>query len=291
MTNLYPQQFINPIDLGGNELLNAKVQVFDTLPSVTAYSGQMVAVAGKPYFSDGVEWHDLSSVDIDNVHVDVDNTTISTFVAAHYTLGTEYHEGDMIVLTNATDAALRTYIHNGGTAGTVADFTALPSNISESFVRGALSATGAIGYDSGTGVFSLSLDAANLAVIGGVLTLVENSISTFEIADAAVETSNIANGAVTEEKLSASVAEKLNKTGHGFDLATGEPGVAYANGVYTLTHNFGTRSVAVVMRDKTSSYRQVAVVNDAPTTNTVRVYFPEQPANDQYVVTVIPMVF
>ena len=61
--------------------------------------------------------------------------------------------------------------------------------------------------------------------------------------------------------------------------------------MFTITHNFGTQAVAVVMRDSTNSYRQIPVSNDAPTTNTVRIYFAEQPTNNQYIVTIIPMVF
>lgn len=108
----------------------------------------------------------------------------------------------------------------------------------------------------------------------------------------AVETANITNGAVTEVKLSTEVQTKLNKTGATFSLAdTGVSGVSYSNGMFTITHNFGTQAVAVVMRDSTNSYRQIPVSNDAPTTNTVRIYFAEQPTNNQYIVTIISMIF
>lgn len=99
-------------------------------------------------------------------------------------------------------------------------------------------------------------------------------------------------GEITETMLDANLQSKIDRNGTTFSLAdTGVANVTYANGAFTITHNFNTQSVAVVMRDSSNNYRQVPVNNDAPTVNTVKVYFAKQPTNNQYKVTVIPMVF
>lgn len=102
---------------------------------------------------------------------------------------------------------------------------------------------------------------------------------------------SVADGSITEAMLTTAVAEKLNRGGVEFSLSdAGVPGVVYSNGVFTITHNLGTQAVAVVMRDSLDDYKQIPVSNDAPNINTIRVYFAEQPTNDQYKVTIVPMV-
>jgi hypothetical protein len=57
---------------------------------------------------------------ITDVTVDAVQLNLAAWVAANYT-GSEYQEGDVVVLTIPGES----YIHNGGVAGTVADFTQL----------------------------------------------------------------------------------------------------------------------------------------------------------------------
>lgn len=318
-TNLYPQKFINPIDLQGLELLNAKVHVMGSLPSVVDYEGQLINVDSKVYWSDGLEWHDLSKLHIDNVHVDSNpaHTTIELFVAAEYTVGNEFAEGDVIVLTESPDAGLRTYIHTGGTAGDVTDFHLLPSNVSEAFVRGALSATGVINYDSANGVFSLAIDNSYIKVVGDELTIdvdvlgaqlagdgltydatndkikADPDDATIEI-DATSKKLQVKDGGLAEVKFDADVQARLDRNGKGYDVKDGETDVAHTpgTGVYVITHSFGTQDVAVVMRDKLSNYAQVPTpFNEANDVNTVTIKFTEQPTDNRYRVSIIPIVF
>jgi len=317
-TNLYPQKFINPIDLQGLELMNAKVHELNSLPSVTDYQGRLVQVNSKVYWSDGLEWHDLAKLHIDNVHVDSveAHVTIGDFVATEYTAGNEFAEGDVIVLTNATDAGLRTYIHNGGTADDVTDFTLLPSNVSEAFVRGALSATGVINYDGANGVFSLTVDNATLKVVDGDLVVdldvigatfagsgliydSENNEINVSVDGVTLEVNGsgqiqVKTGGVSESNLDAAAQAKLNRNGKSYDVKDGETDVAHTagTGVYVITHNFGTQDVAVIMRDKLDDYRQVPTpFNEANDANTVTIKFTEQPTDNQYRVAIIPIVF
>lgn len=57
------------------------------------------------------------------------------------------------------------------------------------------------------------------------------------------------------------------------------------------TANLNTRNLAVVMRDTLDNYKQIPVNNELPTVNTIEIQFAEQPVNNQYEVTVIPMIF
>lgn len=95
----------------------------------------------------------INSLAIADVRVDTVSATINAWVTSNYT-GTEVNEGDTIILTNATGGR-QAWIHNGGTAGTVADFTLLNDELTASEVRAYLSAVNPLAYNSTTGAFSL----------------------------------------------------------------------------------------------------------------------------------------
>lgn len=100
---------------------------------------------------------ELSNLLISDVTVDASAVTIAAFVAASYTAGTEFQEGDVIVLSAATGGST-TYIHNGGAAGTDADFTAISNP------AGAIQNFG-IAADSGTA--GTIVDGETYTVAGG----------------------------------------------------------------------------------------------------------------------------
>ena len=96
----------------------------------------------------------LKPLTITDVAVDTVATSISNWVSANYTNGDEKQEGDIIILTAVTGRA-QTWIHNGGAAGTDADFTEIEGqDVSEAEVRAALSASAGIDYNSATGEFT-----------------------------------------------------------------------------------------------------------------------------------------
>ena len=123
---------------------------------------------------------------ITDVTVDVTYTTLALFVASEYTVGTEFQKGDVIILTAATDQQERSYIHNGGTSISTADFTRLQTDLNETVIKGMFSAGTGLSYSDG--VFSLdsiegtevSIDDTGWTIISGataqaVLASVESS--------------------------------------------------------------------------------------------------------------------
>ena len=96
----------------------------------------------------------LKPLTITDVSVDTVATSISNWVSSNYTNGDEKQEGDIIILTNVTGRA-QSWIHNGGAAGTAADFTEIEGqDVSDAEVRAALSASAGIDYNSATGEFT-----------------------------------------------------------------------------------------------------------------------------------------
>ena len=96
----------------------------------------------------------LKPLTITDVAVDTTATSISNWVASNYTNGDEKQEGDIIILTGVSGRA-QTFIHNGGAAGTDADFTEIEGqSVSDAEVRAALSASSGIDYNASTGEFT-----------------------------------------------------------------------------------------------------------------------------------------
>jgi len=96
----------------------------------------------------------LKPLTITDVSVDTSAASLSAWVTANYSNGDEKQEGDIIVLT-AVSGRAQTFIHNGGTAGTDADFAEIEgADVTDAEVRGALSASAGIDYNSATGAFT-----------------------------------------------------------------------------------------------------------------------------------------
>ena len=97
----------------------------------------------------------LKSLAVTDVTVDSTETSLANWITNNYTNGTELQEGDMLILTNTSSARTETYIHNGGIAGTAADFTEIQgSDVSGSEVRSYFSGGDGINYNSSTGAFT-----------------------------------------------------------------------------------------------------------------------------------------
>ena len=96
----------------------------------------------------------LKPLTITDVSVDTTATSLSAWVTANYSNGDEKQEGDIIVLT-AVSGRAQTFIHNGGTAGTTADFAEIEgADVTDAEVRGALSASNGIDFNASTGLFT-----------------------------------------------------------------------------------------------------------------------------------------
>lgn len=96
----------------------------------------------------------LKPLTITDVSVDTTETSLANWIANNYSNGDEKQEGDIIVLTGVSGRA-ETYIHNGGSAGTDADWTEIEGqDVSDAEVRAALSASSGIDFDAATGEFT-----------------------------------------------------------------------------------------------------------------------------------------
>ena len=96
----------------------------------------------------------LKPLTITDVSVDTSAASLSAWVSANYTSGDEKQEGDIIILT-AVSGRAQTFIHNGGTAGTTADWAEIEGgDVTAAEVRAALSASAGIDYNASTGEFT-----------------------------------------------------------------------------------------------------------------------------------------
>ena len=96
----------------------------------------------------------INPLTITDVSVDTTAASLSAWVSANYTNGDEKQEGDIIVLT-AVSGRTQTWIHNGGSAGTVADFTEIEgADVTDAEIRGSLSASSGIDFNASTGEFT-----------------------------------------------------------------------------------------------------------------------------------------
>lgn len=213
------RQFFTDIDLVQNQLLNAVLHKASSAPtSPTPVEGQFYynTTDDKIYVYDGSAWDEMgnntltvaagsqnflsisdneisfSNLAITGVTVDGTATSISNFVSSNYTVGNEFQEGDVIIMTAATDQASRSYIHNGGTAVSTADFTRLQADISAADIRQELSAGDGLTYTQATGVFEADVDDVTVQVGASGLELKDSGVSTAKIAADAVDKTKIA---------------------------------------------------------------------------------------------------
>ena len=96
----------------------------------------------------------LKPLTITDVSVDTSAASLAAWVSSNYTSGDEKQEGDIIILT-AVSGRAQTFIHNGGTAGTTADWAEIEGgDVTAAEVRAALSASAGIDYNASTGEFT-----------------------------------------------------------------------------------------------------------------------------------------
>ena len=97
----------------------------------------------------------MKSLALSTVTTNAVQANISAFVTNEYSAGDEFQEGDVIILTNPSIVEM--WIHNGGSAGTTADFTQIENALDQATIRTYFSGTSGVDYNSGTGVFSLNV--------------------------------------------------------------------------------------------------------------------------------------
>ncbi len=272
--------YYTSINLQQNELQNAVIQNLATAPSIPV-EGQIYynTTDDKLYVYTGAEWdavgenlltvapdsqsfvsitnNELSfkNLAITSVTVDTTYTDLSAFIAAEYTAGTEYQEGDMIILTNATDQTQRSWIHNGGTAVNANDFTRLQTDLDMAAVRAEFVGGDGLTYTEATGTFDVNVDGQSIKIVGDALQVDGEVVATALAGDGltsdatgihvnaddstievVADTVQVKDGGVTESKLSTALQTRLNNT-HKETFGDG------AAIVHTITHNLNTLDV------------------------------------------------
>lgn len=165
--------------------------VGDAVTTIAAGSANYLSILGGEL--------SVTALAITTVGVDVSETSFDNWITNNY-LGSPlpYQEGDVIILTAIT-AGTESYIHNGGVAGTSADWTLIQQpNVDQTTVRSWFSGTAPISYSSGTGAFSLALKANGGLVIESnelALDLGATAITgTLAVADGGTGTGTYAQG-------------------------------------------------------------------------------------------------
>ena len=119
---------------------------------------------------------------ISDVHVEPTQATIADFVTNEYSVGTEFQEGDTIILSTASP--VETYMHNGGSAGTTADFTKInANNVSDASIRALMSGGDGIAYNSTTGEIVADVDDTSIEIDGGGKISIKNGSITEAMLD------------------------------------------------------------------------------------------------------------
>lgn len=144
----------------------------------------------------------ISQLLISNV-TETATADIAAFVAAEYANGDEYQESDVIIFSNGTGS----YIHNGGNAGTTADFTRLgnPSGAIQSF---------SIAGDTGS---------ANTIVDGETFSVLTGTAGLASVATADTITLNLTDGLASLGALAAAPVV----AGAYVPISDGEGGVTW----------------------------------------------------------------
>ena len=97
----------------------------------------------------------LKPLTIVDISVDTSAANQAAWLSANYSAGTEFQEGDVVILTGTGSTRPESYIHNGGSAGSAADWTLIEgADVQAAEVRGFLSGSSGIDYNSGTGAIT-----------------------------------------------------------------------------------------------------------------------------------------
>lgn len=157
----------NAIELLDIELADNRLDGVETV-SIAAGSSAFISASKT---GNNVELS-VSNLLVTSVTVDAAETSLANWVATNYTVGNELQEGDVLVLSNAsvTDGET-TWIHNGGTAVSAADFSPVSDPVSQATIRAALVGGSALTYTSASGTFDVNVDDSSIEVSSDALQL------------------------------------------------------------------------------------------------------------------------
>jgi len=169
----------------------------------------------------------LKPLTITDVSVDTSATTLAAWITANYSNGDEKQEGDIIVLT-AVSGRAQTFIHNGGTAGTDADWAEIEgADVSDAEVRAALSASSGVSYNATSGEFTANQGEIRGFFAAGSGLSYDDANGTYSLN---VDSDGIAEGTSNLYFTDARARAAISITGDG---------LAYNNGVLELVADSG----------------------------------------------------
>jgi len=172
---------------------------------------------------DGEKQLKLKPLTITDVSVDTSAASLSAWVTANYTNGNEKQEGDIIVLT-AVSGRAETWIHNGGSAGTAADFTEIEgADVTDAEIRASLSASAGIDFNASTGEFTADQGEIRGFFAAGTGLAYDNANGTFSLD---TDTDGISEGTTNLYFTNARAQGAISVEGAG---------LSYSGGAITLT--------------------------------------------------------
>lgn len=178
----------------------------------------------------------LKPLTITDVSVDTTATSLSNWMASNYTNGDEKQEGDIIVLTNVSGRA-QTFIHNGGTAGDANDWAEIEgADVSDAEVRGALSASSGVNYNSATGEFTADQAEIRAFFAAGTGLSYDNSNGTYSLN---VDSDGISEGSANLYYTDARSRSSISVSGNGITYNSGTGVISLAVDTDDVVENVG----------------------------------------------------
>ena len=233
-----------------------------------------IAAGSSNYLSLSGDELSVTQLLIADVHVHAEDT-LAACLATDYTAGDEFQTGDVLILTGAgATAGEKVWIHNGGSAGTAADFTNISDPLTTAQIQSAITGTGAI--DVTAGVVSAQVDGVTIEINGSDnLQLKDASVTEAKLAsdvDAesfvlsagySASAGTVAIGDTVEEAI-----EKLqgNLDGIGGNIRYAETSSLVASTPLTVTHSLGSADVSVTVYDSNGNEILVDVDTNNSTT-------------------------
>ena len=234
---------------------------------------------------DGEKQLKLKPLTITDVAVDTSATSLSAWVTANYTNGDEKQEGDIIVLT-AVSGRAQTFIHNGDTQGTTADFTEIEgADVTDAEIRASLSASAGIDFNSSTGEFTADQGEIRGFFAAGTGLAYDGANGTFSLD---TDSDGISEGSVNLYFSESRSRNSISVTGNGISYSAATGVITLAVGTdditeetalfYTDARSRGALSLATVAGPDSQllSYNSSTGVLSLPASDVHGIFFAGQ---------------
>ena len=182
----------------------------------------------------------LKPLTITDVSVDTSAASLSAWISANYTSGDEKQEGDIIILTNVSGRA-QTFIHTGGSAGNANDWAEIEgADVTDAEIRGALSASSGINYNSATGAFTADQAEIRGFFAAGTGLSYDSSNGTYALS---VDTDGISEGSSNLYFTQARSRSSISVSGNGIAYNSGTGVISLAVDTDDIVENSGATNL------------------------------------------------